>query len=158
MSNWLIRAVFSGWGCLGIRNTMVKSKMGKRHKSITGRKMLALPVWREKTGSDNIFKFTIVFTSRETPILRKRHELINYRQEYAGTSCLPSKTGSGNIFDFTIVFRIPGNPLHEKTAWNSRLPTGKCRHFLFGETGSEAISNFIITFCVPSNPYPEKTA
>ena len=116
----MICADFSVRGFLGIKNTMVKVKMWKRHKSINYRQENAsISCLVSKAGSDSIFDFTVVFRIPRNPhatILKKRHESINYRQENTGTSCLPSKAGGDDIFDFTIVFCIPGNPHPEKTA------------------------------------------
>ena len=75
--------------------------------------------------SENILSFTIVFRIQRNPSVRKRCEIINYRQEYAGTFCLASKTGSEAILNLTIAFSIPRNTHPEQTAINQYM-AGKC--------------------------------
>ena len=69
---------------------------------ITDRKMLALPVWRAEQDVTTFSASPKCSASRETPILRKRHESINYWQENADTTCFwPVLTFGGSaLFPF----------------------------------------------------------
>ena len=108
---------FSGWP------TKLESLKceNSANQSITGRKMLALPVWGAKQEVMPFSTSPLPSTSRKTSSLRKRRESVNYRQENAGTSCLTSKAGGEVILNFTNMFSIPRNPHPEKYGMNQSI-------------------------------------
>ena len=76
------------------------------NKSITGRKMLAVPVWRAKQEVKPFWTSPLRSASLETPILRKWHRPSNKWQENADTSCFwPILTCGGSA----LLLFSPGN-------------------------------------------------
>ena len=140
--NWLIRTVLTGGALLGLRTKLRSSKCENGAiQSVTGRKMLTLPVWWAKQEVTIFTSSPKCPTSREAPFLWKRGKSINCRRETAGTSCLARKTG------FTIVFPIPRHPIHEKTVEINQLLAGKFWHFLFDKQNRKW-SHFELHHCV----------
>ena len=121
------------------------------NQSITGRKMLALPIWGTKTGSDAILNFTIAFRIQRN-LLPEKTTQINHLQSRKRWHFLFGKQNrKWRHFEIHHCVPHPEKPPSRVNGTNQSFTVWKLQALPVLRVKQEFILNFAIVFSIPRN-------